>query len=302
MRTACALWGPLVWLAALPAQARIDVFVPAGNELRFGEPFELQVQRAAPADATFEAFDAAVLGALELELEHADLTDGPLADGSEGRIERRRYRARALAVGDVVIAPFRTLLRAADGRVQTIVTDGITLRVASQLGDPAGDFEWPGDVREPSPRPRWAWWLAAGALAVVLFGVAAWRRQRRSPANAGAVPLPAEAEQSWPAQFAARLRALNDGLDDDAFHAQLVDVLRDYLHRRYDLRAEVRTSEELCSHQTHGAQSLRACLSRCDLVKFARRAPPPPERERARQAALEFVAVTAPAESRGGSQ
>ncbi|MCB9885181.1 MAG: hypothetical protein H6838_06785 [Planctomycetes bacterium] len=275
---ALVLW---VVAAAAPlacAQEPIELVVPADQTLRFGEPFEVSVRLSAALREA--AFDPAWLQPLLVE---QSAPGG--ADAAGGTLWQ--CRVRAFAVGEVAIG--RALdVTVPPGRAVRAQLLPVTLRVASVLPDPPGDYEWPGDVRELR---RGSWWpYALVALAVAMGGALALRGRRAVPVAAPAPPPPVPAHEP----VLAGLAALGDELDDLAFHTELVSLLRGYLARRYDLHADVRTSEELWQHhRAGGAELLRDCLWRCDLVKFACIAPPRDERERARQAAIGFVRHTA---------
>jgi hypothetical protein len=102
---------------------------------------------------------------------------------SKQRIRRRpvsgrRYRARAYVVGEVRIPAieFRH-----GGVVATCTTAPFVVK--SVLGEPPGDVEWPGDIREWPQSGSLHWWLAV-LVAALLGGVWWWRR----PAPAAVEP------------------------------------------------------------------------------------------------------------------
>ncbi len=265
------------------AQAQLEVFVPADQTLRFGEPFELSVVATRAPGAVF---DAGWLAPLVVENE-GDTTTRGVGPGAD-RLEWR-CRVRAFAVGELTLGGVRDVTLQPGGAVLRAQLAPLTLRIASVLPAPPGDYEWPGDVREPRRGSAWPYVLIAVVMS--LTGVLMLRARRRvSPA---VLPIAAP-EVPAPELALAGLAALGDELDDLTFHTELANQVRRYLARRYDLHAEVRTSEELWQHHaTGGAEALRDCLWRCDLVKFANAAPPRDERERARRAAIEFVRCTA---------
>lgn len=264
----------LLWASMLTAQARLDLLVPGDQQLRFGEPFEVlvQVQKALQA----APFDAAWLRPLVVDE----------AESGAARGATWRCRVRAFAVGDLTLGGDVDVV-VAPGEVVRAQVPPVTLRVASVLPEPPGDYEWPGDVREPA---RGSWWpFVLVALALVGAGALALRGRQAVPATAPAAPPEVPPHQLVLAKFAA----LGDDLDDLAFHTELAALVRRYLALRYDLHADVRTSEELWTHHDRDGALLRDCLWRCDLVKFACLEPPRDERERARQAAIAFVRRTA---------
>jgi len=275
----------LVWCATLPAQLsfRLDV---GDSALEFGRPFELEVERGWPRDHWPQPFDERGLDGLQLRLLAADTRE------QDGRlIEVRRYAAVARRVGELVLGPFVLRTRDAQGREQARTFEVPPLTVASTLPDPPGAIEWPGDVRDR--RRAWPWRVVLGCLAALLvLGFAGARAGRRravaTSTDSGAkVPSPAAIARG---ELAALVAPPADAAAQLAFYVALAAIVRRYSSARYAVQAEVRTTEELVDAVASGQAALRDCLSACDLVKFAAARPGAPDHERARRAALQFVA------------
>ena len=248
--SARALWVALSLCSIAPAQR-----LTAPAEVRFGEPFE----------ALFEAegaFDPAALQPLEVEV----LERLPSAAG-----ERVRLRARCFELGEVTLA----------------TAPPFTLDVTSALPTPPGELEWPANGYEAAaaPPPRW---VVAGLTALLIVAVyGSWRRLRalRAARGAGASE---EAAPAWSA--AAALRALEVGAaDPEAVLLQVKAILRRFLAQRFELAAEVRTSEELLAALPAADSALRPCLRVIDLGLFS--ALPANEEDPARTRALALTFV-----------
>jgi len=255
----------------------IDVaFELPPHGVSFGEPFAVTVRRSWTGGGEPAPFDDKALVPLSVQLEAAD---------SSPAGERRRYRARAYVVGEVRIPAieFRH-----GGVVATCTTAPFVVK--SVLGEPPGDVEWPGDIREWPQSGSLHWWLAV-LVAALLGGVWWWRR----PAPAAVEP---ERLREPPAHEVtlAELRAiaLPDQHDAavDAFYAALAEIVRGHTQRRFSLPARVRTSQEIIAAVRIGNAPLQRCLLACDLVKFGAFRPGKQEHDLALQQAEDFVKAT----------
>lgn len=205
--------------------------------------------------------------------------------------------------GDLVIPALRASATLSDGRMLSLGTEDVLITVSSLLaatedgGEPALR-----DIAEPLEAPiPLAWKL--GALLAVLAVIASlfWLHRRRknkqvSPAPAVVIP-PGE----------AALRRLDDlaagGLLEEGdyrrYHFELSDILRQYIERRFSIRAQEQTTDEflarLPSHRVFNSQQqvlLQDFLQRSDLVKFAKYAPPAEQSRDAAQACRLFIVET----------
>ncbi len=267
-------WCPFALCAALlgwlPAQhAELRAALPA-TELHWGEAFELQVVVRWPVATELAPIDARQFAPLQVELLSAPV----VGTASEAVF---RYRARALAVGDLVVGP--VVVRSAAG-AGTASCAPLPLRVRSALPEPAGALEWPGDVREPAMAGR-SLLFAGIALLVGLAGVWWWRRP--AAAQPGAVVVADD--------FGAALAALSlpaDAAATAAFYRDVKALLRAHASRRHGLRADFATSEELLRALPE-RELLARCLLACDGVLFAAMQPAAAAHAAARQAAIDWV-------------
>src|SRR5690606_18648508 len=153
------------------------------TKLGFGERFELRVVREWDEGLTVEPWPDDALAPLELDPGKVERRE------QDGRIvETRRYAARLLTVGEVVVpAPFVRARPQGGGEHVLAFADELVFDVASSLGaDDGGAVELPF---EPLP-PPWSWRPLA-LLAIATVGLASWfvRQRRRRPAPP-APPVP----------------------------------------------------------------------------------------------------------------
>lgn len=277
VRAACAL----VIGGTLAAQSiELQVAMPPGG-VAFGEAFDVVVTRSGTL-GELEPFDESALAPLQVVLQAMETRPH---DRWMFVTESLRYRARCFATGEVQVGPLTMKSRAVD-RELTATSGQLLLNVRSSLPDPAGGFEWPGDVRDLASATRWPWLAAVAAL--LLTCVWWWRRPRAAAESAIADVQPA-------AHTALReLRALavpGDGADAAAvvaFHQDVKRLVRQHCRERFAIPADVRTSEELL-RAVPANEHAAACLLACDLVLFAAVLPPSVERARTLAAAIVFA-------------
>lgn len=254
----CAL---VASLSGLLAAQQPKLTLPVG-EVVFGATFELLLELPAATP-----LDTALLRPLVVE--PFDVEEVVVAQQA---VRRHRCRARCYALGEVAIAG----------------VPGAVLRVGSCLPTPPGELEWPDPWSLPRPLGWWPWLVAAVAL---LGG--GWAFARRGRAIAAVVDEPAAPTSVAAAEdLAAALRRLTlpgDGERGEAFHMAVKALLRRHCIRRFEVPAEVRTSEELLRQVPDPAGHLARCLGTCDAALFAAHRPTAAAHAAARDAALQFV-------------
>jgi hypothetical protein len=159
-------------------------------------------------------------------------------------------------------------------------------------------------VELPAPPVRWGGWAAAiCGLIVVAIALAMivrrWKRAARMrmepelpPHEWAECELQRLADENLPA--AGRVKE---------YYYRLSGVIRIYIEKRFQLAAPEMTTEEFLTtvgrsaalHANH-REALEPFLRSCDLVKFARYSPTPPEIDEAHASAVGFVEATSAAE------
>lgn len=187
-----------------------------------------------------------------------------------------------------------------EAKVYKLVTDPITIKVKSLEGtEKLEDLKPIAGPVEPPAIPLSLKWplLAAGGL-LGLAGLAVlviyWLR-RPAPAPP---PVPPEERAYRELEWLLGQRYAEQGeLKEFFFH--LSRIVREYIERRFGLRAPERTTEEFLEELSRSdlldaqfQRLLKRFLERADLVKFALYAPAPEEIEASFAAAKEFIAAT----------
>jgi hypothetical protein len=239
----------------------------------------------------------AVLG--DFLVESQEVTPPRLVAGDRLAVEQHITLAPS-AAGDFTIPALQANATLADGQLLTLQSTPIPVKVTSLLADDQqGELR---DIEEPLEAPIPLEWKLGGLLAVLaLVGAFVWWKWiRKAPiAQAPAAPpIP-------PGQAAlARLDALNasellESGDYRAFHFELSDILRQYIERRFSLRAQEQTTDEflagLPDQRVFNAEQqllLQDFLRRSDLVKFAKYAPLSEQSREAAEACRRFVVET----------
>jgi hypothetical protein len=273
-RSRAAIAALLLVAAAAPATAQsvaLQRGSPAGA-LRVGAPFELEVLARWPAGEAPLELDGKQLAPLHVDAIAREAVDGAIT---------WRATVRSYVAGDVVVAPVVLQFPRAGG-AKPVASAPLTLAIASSLPQPAGELEWPGDVRE-RPRGFGPWpWLG---FAVVALCTMAWWRRRRAPLPA-VVAVPAT-----PEDLAARLREVPLPADRAGivpFCQRVKALLRQHVQAQHRVAADVATSEELCRLPRVGA-ALQPCLQVVDRVLFGAAEPASAVLQELRDAAVRCV-------------
>lgn len=265
------------------ANVQVGVEV-APDTVTVGEPFVVTVRVRAPLGAVVRFPEGP-------DTSHVVQAIDPPAvatSGDTAAVDRSaRYRVAAWDVGErpVELAPVQVEVA---GTLREVVLPVRTVFVRSVLpADTTQRVPKPARALWEFPGPWWLPWLIALAVAAIV-GLLAWwwwRRRRRVEA----VPVTADAFADAEARFARveSLRLLEAG-ERGRHVALMLDVVREYLARRFPAASPALTSRELLAalagERPVPGERLGALLHEGDLVKFARR---PLTDERARALAAE---------------
>lgn len=172
----------------------------------------------------------------------------------------------------------------------------LTAKTSSTVLAPAHDIH---DVKPPIEIPDlWLWlWGALIVLALAAACWAAWRYWSKKASQPAVVPV-------IPPHERARMK-LQEALamisQPKPFCVLVSDTIRLYLEERFRFHAPERTTEEFL-HELQSSNlllpdqkaSLGDFLAVCDMVKFARYEPGPPELEALHQSAVRLIDETEP--------
>ena len=258
--------------SAVPTASGVRIGVEiVPDTVTIGEPFAVSVRVRAPIGATIGFPDGP-------DTTHVvQAIDPPVVStsGDTAAVDRTaRYRVAAWDVGTqpIELGPLRIEV---GGVAREAALPARAVFVRSVLPeDSAQRVPKPARGLWEFPQPWWLPWLIA-LLVATLVGLLLWwwwRRRRR------AVPVPVTADPYADAEVRfARVEALRllEAGERGRYVALMLDVLREYLARRFPAASPALTSRELLAvlapDRTVPGERLAALLHEGDLVKFARR-------------------------------
>ncbi len=202
--------------------------------------------------------------------------------GKSGKVTRSKtYILEAFLAGNYTIAPLTVKFSGKDKQVTKISTETLTIKVNSLLdaNEKIPDIGQLAPVVEEPYGRNFYILIAVIILLVVAAIFLLVRYLRRRALKPPPPPVPAHelARSALDKLLAANL--LQRG-EIKLFHQRVSDILRNYIEKRFALRAPEQTTEEFLYELGH-ANALRAehkgllhdFLTHCDLVKFAEHIP-----------------------------
>ena len=279
---------------------RDEVAIPATIALKLIVEFERGVEVTLPnLDEAIREF-----GVLKIEKKHTVDPDG-LYETDTITCTLDPLTAGKWTLPDIEI-PYidaRTKLSGEESKLEDkAVLSGILLTVT---GSPA-DVKGAASLPRPWPVTLLLW--AAGVLAVLL-AVAWWARRKRGPVVRQArrlAPLPPPIPAHiWAMAELSKLLAekLPENGRTQEFYYRINAIVREYIERRFGLRAAEQTSEEFIVAVSRSGdlfdsqkQLLRQFTSACDPVKYARATPSAGDIEWVVETARGFIQATTPSQ------
>ncbi len=227
---------------------------------------------------------------------------------STGQGFRKRFTVtlQHFAVGEAKVPAFPLTWLGPDGAVQTVQVPPTSFTVSSLLAnepDPKRQGEDPPvSLEYPNRRAEIIIYSAAAALLVGLLGGLLWARWRRRPRPVVLPPpVPAHVIAYQQLDELQRGELVARGEYQD-YYLQLTEIAKGYLEGRFGIDALDRTTDELRRALERAAAQIAPLkptelvrfLQACDLVKFARFAPPGEEAQAALEEVRAMVSATAP--------
>lgn len=227
---------------------------------------------------------------------------GPIEEEGD-RIWTVVYSLALYETGSFEIPPVPVGYRGGGIQAGSVETQEHSVRVESTLADDSKDIL---DIKGPLEIPRslwsyWPWAVAALAVAALIL-LYLRRRDGEAPSKVSRKPRLPPYEEAY--QALCRLR--DSGLLEEGqlkpYFTRLSEIIRRYLERRYLIQAMESTTTEVLDQLRKLALALdelqlfRDFFPCCDLVKFAKYAPPVPEQERVTELAFRILETTRPAE------
>lgn len=223
----------------------------------------------------------------------------------EGKVRHgRSYVLEPFLSGDYKIAPMKISFRKKGdpaGKPYEAFTEEVTVKVTSLLPEDAAALDVADivpPVELPARRPPWLWWAVGGVAALLVALVFLIRRlRRRGPAF---VPPPTPAHEI---AYGELERLVSEDLVGQGllkeFYQRISGILRRYIENRFGLHAPERTTEEFLVELSGSdtltkdqKELLKAFLTHCDMVKFAKHEPGKKEIQRTFDSCKTFIEQT----------
>lgn len=282
--------GPVAWEVRASADKK---------KVQVGEPLTLTVTVRHPAAVDFLLPTGRSLEPFEV-IERSDDEASPV----ETRI-RLRVAAYRLP-GDIAIPPLKVEYRESGGKLATVETKSIPVKLVTSLTPEVTDIhDLKGPIEDIPVPSRWSllWWLLL-ALVVAALAYLIYRRLRRRRAAPTLVAPPAplsppEVEAERALRRLAEARLLEKGKTIE-FYAEISEIMKRYAGRRFEVPYLERTTSEILYDLGRArvreawVEEMRAFLAASDLVKFARVQPEREDSARMLPDAFHFLDQTRP--------
>jgi hypothetical protein len=218
-------------------------------------------------------------------------------DGTPAKDERVKEADLAVIPLDlesarIPAADFLFLTPAGD----TLVARSIDVEVPIRLLTSEASEARPLKPQWKAPPSYRAWYVAGAALLLAALALWAWRRRKpRAVVEPAAPELPADFVAL---RELARIESMNlpEAGEFKMHYTLVVDAIRRYLERRFDIEAMDRTTPEILTdlaiRRVH-VDGLDVLLAEADLVKFAKYQPDISSGRRAMESARAIVIATA---------
>jgi hypothetical protein len=213
----------------------------------------------------------------------------------------QNYTITSFDAGTYAIPPFS--IGTASGILKT---NALTLQVATVKVDTAKAIY---DIKQPLAVSYtfWDWikdnwyWIVIGVVVLAVIGGLIWYYRKKPKKE-----VKVEAPKPKVAPHVLALNQLKELRDKNLwqqgeikqFHSELTDILREYLEKRYLVKAHEQTTDEILSGlrrkqlDEDEKNMLNKILVLADLVKFAKEKPLPAENEQSINNAIYFVERT----------
>jgi hypothetical protein len=302
--------------AAERGPLRLDVRVQP-PEIWLGDTVHVELSMLAPerTSVRFPKLDR-TLGDAEVHKQE----DAPPAPQPDGRtLWRRTIVLEPMASGAyelppqvVAYGPAPADPASAEAFEQELATGTLKVVVRSALTSQdsvAAPRDITGVLDPPRrPWPLWLWAALLGGAALVLAGLwAAWRAVRRWSLR----PAPPIAPEVWALQQLEQL-SRETWLESNRvreYYYRLSEVVREYIERKFALKAPEMTTEEFLTTLSrqrgrlpYDAGKLSEFMNACDLVKYAAFVPRKEDGESALSTARAFIHTTAAAAEHAAQQ
>lgn len=217
------------------------------------------------------------------------------------RTVSRQYTITSFDAGLQTIPAFLFQVNA-----QSFKTDPLPLQVTSVAVDTTKAIY---DIKQPLAvrysffdwlRDHWQWVVVSllGVLLIAGLLYYLWQKRKNKPVFAVVKPLVPADVTALNKLVVLRDKKLWQQEEVKQYHIELTDILREYLEKRYHIKALEQTSDEIFAGLRHmeiadqNRNKLRQILMLADLVKFAKGKPSNSENEQSIENAISFVTDT----------
>ena len=213
----------------------------------------------------------------------------------------RQYTITSFDAGLQTIPAFSLQVNA-----QSFKTDPLPLQVTAVAVDTTKAIY---DIKQPLAvkysfldwlKDHWLWVVISLVAILLIAGLIfyLWKKSKNKPVKQEVKPLVPADVTALNKLAALRDKKLWEQEEVKQYHIELTDILREYLEKRYNIKALEQTSEEIFASlrgmeiTDQNRSKLRQILMLADLVKFAKGKPLNPENEQSMENAIGFVTDT----------
>ena len=238
----------------------------------------------------------------KIQIVEAGITD-TIADKTNPKVVTisRPYTITSFDAGLQTIPAFSLQVNA-----QSFKTDPLPLQVTAVAVDTTKGIY---DIKQPLAvkysfldwlRDHWPWVVISLVAILLIAGLIfyLWQKRKNKPVKLEVKPLVPADVTALNKLAALRDKKLLEQEEVKQYHIELTDILREYLEKRYHVKALEQTSEEIFASlrgmeiTDQNRSKLRQILMLADLVKFAKGKPLNSENEQSIENAIGFVTDT----------
>lgn len=258
---------PLLFAAGISAQTGITVNASVNKKrILIGEHVQLTFRADIPENEPIGFFTIDSIPHFEfLEKQKIDTSNT-----SSGTILTQVIRITSFDSGHWVIPSFYF--------ADSIRTDSIPMDVVFSDFDPKQDYHDIKDVIDvevKKEQPWWWWYAAGGGLLILLLLLYFLLRKKKKPAIVK-LELPVDPYEDALKQLE---QAQKNKKDSKVYYTTLVDIFRQYIHRKKDIHSGQKTTDDLIIQlrdldvSKENFDKLAQALRLSDFVKFAKYQP-----------------------------
>lgn len=270
------------------------------TRIRIGESLTLRLQLSQPKglDISWPSWLDSLAGA---EILHVSDVDTPVTNDEAVLLRSQSVVVTSFDSGSLLFLPIQFNYTKPDGKRIRFETDPLSVEVIPVQVDTTQAFrDIKGNVSVPFDYLMIAMWISGGVILTLVL----WWLYRRfknkveiKESDNPIVAIPSDMRALEELKRLDEEKVWQSG-DQKGYHTRLTDILRTYIHERYDVNAPELTTDDLVGHSlvrslpASSRESLERILRLADLVKFAKYDSLPDECVWAMGAAEAFVTAT----------